>query len=124
MSSHIRIFILYDAAPRWVQRLFDCIWTALLVVFVAGLVFGSYKQVFITKFYNWEMFGTAFDPPIPAIIQPTILIIMTLVAMQAVANLISDWNLEPEVHTSADDIDDDDLEAIKRSLEEDKVGAK
>ena len=38
------------------------------------MIFGSYKQVFIIKFYKWEMFGTAFDPPIPATIQPTILI--------------------------------------------------
>ena len=116
--SHIRIFLLYDASPRWVQRLFDCIWTGLLVIFVIGLIFGSYKQVFIVKFYNWEMFGTAFDPPIPAIIQPTILIVLTLVAIQAVLNVISDWNLEPEVHGVSDDLDDDELEAIKRSLED------
>ena len=114
--SHIRIFLLYDAVPRWVQRIFDCLWTALLVVFVFGLIFGSYNQVFITKFYNWEMFGTAFDPPIPAIIQPTILIVLTLVAIQAVLNVISDWNLEPEVHGVADDLDEDELEAIKRSI--------
>ena len=45
-----------------------------------------------------------------------ILIIITLIAAQAVANLISDWNLKPAVHTAADDIDKDELEAIKRSV--------
>ena len=113
--THIRIFILYDAVPRWMQRLFDTISAILVVFFAAGLIFGSYKQVFVTKFYNWEMFGTAFDPPIPATIQPMVLIVIVLVAVQYVANLFADWHLEPEIHTS-DDMDEDELEAIKRSV--------
>ncbi len=116
---HIRIFLLYDAVPRWTQRSFDVISALLLVVFAFFLVFGSYYQVFVIKFYKWEMFGTAFDPPIPATVQPMILIIVTLVAAQAVVNLISDWNLKPTVHTAADDIDEDELEAIKRSVSSD-----
>lgn len=114
--SHIRIFLLYDVVPRWMQRTFDTIWTVFFVIFAAGLVFGSYKQVFIVKFYYWEMFGTAFDPPIPATIQPMVLIIITLVAVQAVLNLINDWNKVPEVHSSADEIDEDELEAIKKAV--------
>ena len=70
----------------------------------------------MVKFYKWEMFGTAFDPPIPATIQPMILIIIPLVALQAILNLISDWNKEPVSH-SADAIDETELEAIKRSVE-------
>ncbi|MEL7167190.1 MAG: TRAP transporter small permease, partial [Pseudomonadota bacterium] len=72
-------------------------------------------QVFVNKFYRWEMFGTAFDPPIPATIQPMILIILALIALQAVANLIADWNLEPD---SFDDheAEKEELEAIKRSV--------
>ena len=114
--SHIRIFILYDICPRWLQRTFDTIWTLIFVFFACGLVFGSYNQVFVTKFYNWELFGTAFDPPIPATVQPAVLIIICLVAIQAVINLIADWNLEPTVHTAADDIDEEELEAIKRAV--------
>ncbi len=113
---HIRIFLLYDVVPRWVQHAFDVISVVLLAVFAFFLIYGSFKQVFVIKFYKWEMFGTAFDPPIPATIQPMILIIITLLAIQAVINLISDWNLKPTVHTAADDIDEDELEAIKRSL--------
>ena len=86
--------------------------------FACGLVFGSYNQVFITKFYNWELFGTAFDPPIPATVQPAVLIIICLVAIQAVINLIADWNMEPKVHTAADEIDEEELEAIKRAVGE------
>ena len=113
---HIRIFLLYDVVPRWMQHLFDVIWVFLLAVFAFFLVFGSYKQVFVTKFYKWEMWGTAFDPPIPATIQPMVLIVVVLIAIQAVINLIADWDKEPVVHTAADDIDEDDLKAIKRSV--------
>lgn len=113
---HIRIFILYEIVPRWVQKIFDTISVILIVIFAFFLIYGSYKQVFAIKFYRWEMFGTAFDPPIPATIQPTILIVVTLIALQAVLNLIRDWNKAP-VLKSPDEIDQDELEAIKRSVE-------
>ena len=114
--SHIRIFLLYDAVPRWLQRVFDMISTLLIVLFAFFLVYGSYKQVFVNKLYKWETFGTAFDPPIPATLQPAILIVMTLVALQSVVNLISDWNAEPVIHTAADDIDEDELEKLRASV--------
>ncbi len=112
---HIRIFIIYDLCPRWLQRVFDTIWVLLFCVFAFFMVYGSFKQVFVTKFYYWEMFGTAFDPPIPATIQPTILVIVVLIAIQAVLNLISDWNKEPEVHAGTE-VDEDEVEALKRSV--------
>lgn len=113
---HIRIFLLYDVVPRWLQHIFDIISVILIWFFASFLIFGSFKQVFVTKFYKWEMFGTAFDPPIPATIQPMILIIVALIAIQALINLISDWNLEPSHHTGIDELDEDELEAIKRSV--------
>ena len=115
---HIRIFLLYDLMPRWIQHLFDVISVTLICVFAIGLIFGSYHQVFVIKFYRWEMFGTAFDPPIPATVQPMILIIVALIAIQAVINLISDWGLEPVSHALVDELDHDELEAIKRSVGE------
>lgn len=113
---HIRIFLLYDVVPRWLQHLFDIISVALIWLFAFFLIFGSYKQIFVTKFYKWEMFGTAFDPPIPATIQPMILIMVALIAIQALINLISDWKLEPTQHNVVDELDEDELEAIKRSV--------
>lgn len=113
---HIRIFLLYDLVPRWMQHTFDLMSTALIALFAFFLVYGSFYQVFVIKFYRWEMFGTAFDPPIPATLQPAILIIVTLIAIQAVINVISDWNLEPAIHTAADDIDQDEIDAIKRGV--------
>lgn len=112
---HIRIFILYEIVPRRLQKVFDTISVMLLLIFAFFLIFGSYKQVFIVKFYKWEMFGTAFDPPIPATVQPMILIIVSLISIQAVINLVVDWNRTPQP-SSKTEIDDDELDAIKRSV--------
>jgi TRAP-type C4-dicarboxylate transport system permease small subunit len=114
--SHIRIFIIYDVLPRWLQHVCDVLWVALLWFFAICLVFGSYKQVFINKFYKWQTFGTAFDPPIPATIQPTILIVICLISLQALLNLIADWNRDPNELTEKDVIDQEELEAIKKSV--------
>lgn len=113
--SHIRIFILYEFFPRWIQHLCDILSVLIISIFAFFLVFGSYKQIFINKFYKWEMLGTAFDPPIPATIQPMILIVVVLIAIQSFLNLIADWHLDPS-DVKADDIDQDEIEAIKRSV--------
>lgn len=111
--SHIRIFILYDVCPRWLQRTFDCISTILIVVFAIFLIYGGYGEAF-SKFHRWETFGTAFDPPIPATVKPAVLIVISLVAIQAVVNLIADWNAEPEMHT--DEPDEDEIAKLRAAV--------
>lgn len=113
---HIRIFILYDILPRPLRHACDVISVVLLCLFAFLMVYGSYKQVFTIKFHRWEMFGTAFDPPIPATIQPTILIVVVLISLQAVVNLIADWNKQPSDKDEGDLIDEEELEAIKKSV--------
>ena len=117
--SHIRIFLLYDVCPRWMQRLFDCISTFLICVFAFFLIYGGYGEAF-DKFYRWETFGTAFDPPIPATIKPAVLFVIGLVAIQAIVNLISDWNAEPEMHT--DEPDADELAKLRAAVGQDGIG--
>lgn len=119
--SHIRIFLLYDMTPRWIQRLFDCISTFLILVFAAALIYGGYGEAF-QKFGRWETFGTAFDPPIPATLKIAVLFIVAMVAIQALINLISDWNAEPVVHSAADDIDQDELARLRASVGSEGVG--
>ncbi|WP_298431359.1 TRAP transporter small permease subunit [uncultured Jannaschia sp.] len=113
--SHIRIFLLYDILPRWLQRTCDVISTILIVVFAFFLFWGGYGEA-TQKFARWETFGTAFDPPIPATLKPMILLVVTFVALQAIANLIRDWNKEPVIHTAADDIDPDEIERLRRQV--------
>ena len=103
--AHIRVFVIYDMVPRSVQRVFDAISTALIVLFAFAVVWGGFKEAW-QKLMRWETFGTAWDPPIPATIKPLFLVLVVLTAAQAIANLITDWKDEKHVHTPADDIDE------------------
>lgn len=95
--GHIRIFILYDLCSRRIQRIFDLISTILICAFSAAVIYGGFGEAW-AKLMRWETFGTAWDPPIPAVMKPLILLIMALLALQSISNLINDWGEEKEVH--------------------------
>lgn len=101
--GHIRMFILYDIVPRPVQKVFDIISTLLICLFAAAIVWGGYNEA-VTKFFRWETFGTAWDPPIPATIKPLILITVVLIGLQSISNLIRDWHKGKIVHEIADEV--------------------
>ncbi len=115
--SHIRIYIIYDMMPLWMRKASDCISVALIWVFLFCLIWGGFNESW-DKFMRMETFGTAWDPPLPATIKPGILIIITLVAIQALTNLIADWHKMPEHHSPADDIDEVEIEQIRAAVEE------
>lgn len=106
--THIRIFLIHDLLPRWLQKTCDVISTALIVAFNIAIIWGAYNEA-LAKFLRWETFGTAFDPPLPATIKPMILIIITLVSIQAVFNLFADWRKPFEPHGAVDAAEIEDL---------------
>lgn len=99
--SHIRIFILYDLAPRWLRRIFDIMSTLCVAIFVLAVVWGGFGEA-AAKFWRWEAFGTAWDPPIPATNKPLVLITLVVLALQAFSNLIRDWPARPGVRKTFD----------------------
>lgn len=101
--GHIRIFILYDAVSRPVQRLFDLISTVLIVAFAAAVIWGSFGDAW-QKMVNWEREGTAWNPPIPATMKPLLLLVIVLIALQAVSNLIADWRKDKIVHKIVEEL--------------------
>lgn len=107
--GHIRIFILYDVVPRWLQRVFDTVSTLLICLFSFAIVWGGYGEA-KAKLLRWETFGTAWDPPIPATMKPLVLITVVLIAAQAVANLIADWGREKEVHDLTKEITEEHVD--------------
>ena len=113
--SHIRIFVLYDMAPRWMRKLFDVISTLCLVLFAVAVVYGGYDEA-KAKLLRWETFGTAFDPPIPATMKPLVLLTVTVLAVQAISNLLYDWNKDPESHDPADEYLSDAERAARAQL--------
>lgn len=115
--SHIRIYIIYDLMPRWMRKAADVISVALIWGFAFALVWGGYNES-RDKLLRMETFGTAWDPPIPATVKPAILFIVVLVAIQALSNLIADWNKAPESHTPIEDIDETEIQSIRRTIED------
>ena len=113
--SHIRIYVIYDMMPRWAQKTADVVSLLLLLTFVFALVWGGFDDA-LRRMLRMETFGTAWDPPIPGVVKPAILAIIVLVAIQAISNLIADWNKAPEHHSPADEIDEIEIENIRKTL--------
>lgn len=114
--SHIRIYIIYDLMPRWMQKASDVLSVAFLWVFVVCIIWGGFNEAW-TKLLRMETFGTAWDPPLPATIKAGLLLLVFLVGLQSISNLIADWNKAPEHHSPADEIDQTEIENIRRTLE-------
>ncbi len=117
--SHIRIYIVYDIMPRWMQKSADVISVLLIWAFVIAMIWGDFNNT-VDRMMRLETFGTAWDPPIPGTLKPGIIVIIALVAIQALSNLIADWNEAPEHHSPLDDIDEEEIEQIKATLEKDR----
>lgn len=115
--SHIRIYLLYDVLPRWLQRVCDAISAALILVFAVVLIWGGFGEAY-EKVMRWETYGTAFDPPIPATMKPLVMIVVLLVALQAIVNLIADWRREAETHGVVDETEFEDIITSARSQHE------
>jgi TRAP-type mannitol/chloroaromatic compound transport system permease small subunit len=94
--SHIRIFIIYEMVPLWLKRVFDTLSTICVGIFAFAVIWGGFGEAKV-KFWRWETFGTAFDPPIPATNKPLILTVMFFLALQALSNLVRDWPAVPWV---------------------------
>jgi TRAP-type C4-dicarboxylate transport system permease small subunit len=95
LRCHIRIVMLYDFVSRKTQRIFDLISVIIIVLYAIAVVIGGYGDA-KTSMMTWERFGTFWDPPIPAVMKPLILITIILMALQAVNNLIVDWGKDKE----------------------------
>jgi len=109
--GHIRITLLYDAVPRTVQRIFDIITTICICLFGAMIIHGGFNEA-AQKYGRWETFGTAWDPPIPATMKPAIIMVAALIILQAISNLITDWNEEPVPEGV---VEDDVVEELRHS---------
>ena len=65
--------------------------TLFIVLFAAATVWGGFNES-QDALINWERFGTAWDPPIPAVTQPLVLVVLVVITIQAISNLIMDWD--------------------------------
>lgn len=86
-DQHLRITVLYDASPAWLQRIFDLITLACCLTFCLGIAwFGAPSSW--QSLMNWEPFGTAWNPPIPATVKPLIIVTTGLMALYGIINCV------------------------------------
>lgn len=101
--SHIRVVIVYDLVSRRAQRIFDVIATLCILTFCYAVTVGYARNAW-KKLITWELYGSAWNPPIPAVMKPLIVISVVLLALQAVNNLIVDWRRSKETHGPSEDL--------------------
>lgn len=88
--SHIRVVILYDVVSRPVQRIMDLAATLCICGFCWAVAYGYWANA-MHKFQAWELYGSAWNPPIPALMKPLICITCVWMSIQAINNLVVDW---------------------------------
>lgn len=87
--AHIRITIFYDKMSRRWRRVADGISAVLIGCFCLAVIWGGFNEA-LAKLMRWEGVGSAWNPPIPAVMKPLILLIVALLALQALLNFIND----------------------------------
>ncbi|MDX6751671.1 TRAP transporter small permease [Geminicoccaceae bacterium 1502E] len=87
--EHIAITPIYDLAPPRLRRVLDLVGLACVLVFCLGITVGGYKSA-SRALLSWERYGTVWNPPIPAVMKPLILVVAVLIAVQAINNFVVD----------------------------------
>ena len=100
--THIRVTIVYEIVGRNVQRVMDVFSTICVCIFCWAVSWGYWENA-MRKFSSWELYGSAWNPPIPAIMKPLICVTCVWMSVQAINNLIVDWR-RPTPLSPAEDI--------------------
>ena len=77
------------------QIIFDLIGVIVLNLYAAAVIYGGWFDA-KNSLMTWEKLGTVWDPPIPAVMKPLILITIFLMAIQSINNLIIDWGKDKQ----------------------------
>ncbi len=89
-KEHIKITVIYDLLPLKLRKTCDIMSFLCISGFSFAVIWGGFDGAY-DKLINWERLGSAWNPPIPAIMYPLILVTLTLISWQALINLIKDW---------------------------------
>lgn len=87
--AHIAIPVVYDMAPPKLRLVFDVIALVVLLTFAAGLIIGAGPNAW-RALMSWERVGTSWNPPIPGTVKPLIIVVVFMIAVQAIVNFVVD----------------------------------
>lgn len=95
-DEHLRISVIYDAVPARMRRLFDAVTLVCVLVFCGGLAWFGFPTAW-RALVTWERFGTAWNPPIPAVLKPLVVVVATVMAVLAIVNFVRNGRRHPPV---------------------------
>lgn len=87
--AHIAITLLYDHVSRPTRLVFGAIGLGVILVFSLAFIVGAGPNAW-GALMAWERVGTTWNPPIPGTVKPLIVIVVFLVAVQAITNFVAD----------------------------------
>lgn len=86
-DEHLNITLIYDVAPAWLKRVFATIKYLVIVwlcIALAVFCFDSGWEPLV----KWELAGTQWNPPLPAIVKPLIVAVAAVMAVQSTINYV------------------------------------
>ncbi|MHA3980866.1 TRAP transporter small permease subunit [Halovulum sp. GXIMD14794] len=85
-NRHIAITFLHDLAGPGLRRVLDILTLVLTLIAFVALAVATFEPA-LEAITRLERTGSAFNPPMPAVLKPTLFIAACLGAVQTVANL-------------------------------------
>lgn len=86
-DRHLRITTIYDLVPPTVRKIFDVVQYVMILAFCGTLAVYGFPEAW-DSLTSWELYGTAFNAPIPATVKPLIVLAGVAMAIFATRNLL------------------------------------
>lgn len=94
-DSHIRIVLIYDHLGPGLRRVFDVIISAISALSAAFFTYAAYvmasKALFSPTGFRLETSGSAWNPPIPAMVKVFLFVVLVALTLQFVILTINHW---------------------------------
>jgi TRAP-type C4-dicarboxylate transport system permease small subunit len=86
-DEHLSITLLYDFSPPWLKRVLATIKYLVILWMCIALAVFCFESGW-EPLVKWELAGTQWNPPLPAIIKPLIVLVAAVMALQATVNYV------------------------------------
>lgn len=93
--THVAITSVYSVMPPKMKYIVRIINSIIICLSCLGLAYAGYEWG-LNALTSWERTGSAWNPPLPAIIKPLIPATALLMTLQGVINLIRDLSTKTE----------------------------
>jgi TRAP-type C4-dicarboxylate transport system permease small subunit len=86
-DEHLSITLLYDASPPWLKRILATVKYLVILWLCIALAVFCFESGW-EPLIKWELAGTQWNPPLPAIVKPLIVLVAAIMGLQATVNYV------------------------------------